>query len=85
MVGLLDTENLEYFVLGDQELLMGVIDKHAPIRSRQISNKNSPWVTNELRRLMYKRDYLKKAGYFIWRPFHLGVNIGKCEIIQIMK
>ena len=45
-----------------KELLMSVIDKHAPIRSRRISNKNSPWVTNELRRLMYKRDYLKKQA-----------------------
>ena len=45
-----------------KELLMGVIDKHAPVRSRRISNKSSPWVTNELKRLMYKRDYLKKQA-----------------------
>ena len=41
---------------------MGVIDKHAPIRSRRISNRNSPWVTNEIRRLMFKQDYLKKQA-----------------------
>ena len=45
-----------------KELLMGVIDKHAPVRSRRISNKSSPWVTNELKRLMYERDYLKKQA-----------------------
>ena len=41
---------------------MGVIDKHAPLRSRRTSNKSFPWVTNELKRLMYKRDYSKKQA-----------------------
>jgi hypothetical protein len=29
--------------------LMEIIDKHAPTRSRRISNKKSPRITNELR------------------------------------
>ena len=41
---------------------MGVIDKNAPIRSIQISIKNPPWVTNENRRLMFRRYYLKKRA-----------------------
>jgi hypothetical protein len=27
-------------------LLMDIIDKHAPTRSGQISNKKSPWIAN---------------------------------------
>ena len=40
-----------------KELLMGVVDKNAPIRSRRISNKNSPWVTNNLD--LHKHDIRK--------------------------
>ena len=47
---------------------MGVIGKHPPITSRRINNKNSLWVTNELRRLMYKRDYLKMQAILSGDP-----------------
>ena len=63
---------------------MGVIDKNAPIRSRQISNKNSPWVTNEIRRLMFRRDYLK-SGLSYLETLAFGVNIDSCDIAQIMR
>ena len=43
-------------------LLMNVIDKHAPLRTRRVSNKRSPWVTNDLKHLMFNRDYLKKRA-----------------------
>ena len=36
------------------------IDKHAPMRSKRIGNKKSPWITHELIRKMRKRDFLKK-------------------------
>ena len=42
--------------------LMEVIDKHAPLRSRRISNRKSPWITNDLRREIFNRDYLKKKA-----------------------
>ena len=38
-----------------------VIDKHAPLKTKRIRNKRSPWITNELLREIYKRDFLKKA------------------------
>ena len=43
-------------------MLMKVIDDHAPLRSRQISNRKSPWITNDLRRQICNRDYLKKKA-----------------------
>ena len=38
------------------------IDKHAPMRSKRIWNKKSPWITHELIRKMRKRDFLKKKA-----------------------
>ena len=41
-----------------KSLLMETIDKHAPIRIKRVGKKNSPWVTGELRRLLFERDSL---------------------------
>ena len=41
---------------------METIDKHAPIRIKRVGKKNSPWVTGELRRLLFERDSLKKRA-----------------------
>ena len=43
-----------------RSLLMKTIDKHAPKRIRRVGKKKSPWVTDDLRRVIFKRDYLKK-------------------------
>ena len=42
--------------------LLTCIDKHAPMRSKRIGNKMSPWITHELIRKMSKRDFLKKKA-----------------------
>ena len=39
---------------------MEVVDKHAPLQSKRVFNKHSPWITYELTRKIYKRNYLKK-------------------------
>ena len=43
-------------------LLMNVIDRHAPVRTRRVSSKRFPWVINELKHLMFNGDYLKKRA-----------------------
>jgi hypothetical protein len=49
--------------VGDVEnMLMATIDKHAPLRSRRTRKRKSPWITNELKRRIYNRDYLKKKA-----------------------
>ena len=45
-----------------KSMLMDTIDKHAPCRSRRIGKKRSSWITNDLKRQMFKRDYLKKKA-----------------------
>ena len=39
-----------------------IIEKLAPMRDMRISDKNSPWITRELKSLMISRDRLKKAA-----------------------
>jgi len=41
---------------------VGVVDKHAPLQSKRVSNKRSPWITYELTRKIHKRDYMKKIA-----------------------
>lgn len=43
-----------------ENLFLEVLDIHAPLRKRRVRNKPSPWLTPEIRKLMYHRDYLKK-------------------------
>ena len=42
-----------------KSMLMESIDKHVPCRSRCIAKKRSSWITNDLKRQMFKRDYFK--------------------------
>ena len=41
-------------------MLMGVVNKHAPIRETRIGKKRSPWITPNILQKMRTRDYLKK-------------------------
>ena len=55
------------------------IDKHAPIRSKRIGNKKSPWITHELICKMRKRDFLKKKAertkdQYCWNDFKAARN-----------
>ena len=45
-----------------KKLFMEVVDKHAPLQSKRVSNKHSPWITHELPRKIYKGNYMKKIA-----------------------
>ena len=50
-------------------MLMEAIDKHAPLTSKRVGNKKSPWITNhQLRHEMHKRDFLKKKAAMDGNP-----------------
>ena len=34
--------------------------KHAPVRHRLVKSESKPWLTKEIKQLMYHRDYLKR-------------------------
>ena len=39
-----------------------ILDKHAPVRNRRVSEKFSPWLTKDLKQLSATRDRLKKQA-----------------------
>ena len=65
-------------------ILMATIDEHAPFRLRRVRNRKSPWITNDLRRQIFNRDYLKKKAVSKM-ILKLGVNIGKHVTKSIMQ
>ena len=45
-----------------KECFFAVCNKHAPVQTRRLKNRNNPWITPEIVKLMYERDYLKKKA-----------------------
>ena len=41
---------------------LSVADKHVPIRQRRVKSEYKPWLTNEIKKMSYHRDYLKKQS-----------------------
>ena len=41
---------------------LAVAEKHAPIRQRRVKREHKPWLTKEIKRLTYHRDYLKRQS-----------------------
>ena len=39
-----------------------MLDNHAPLKTKRVCKKKSPWITQELRCKMRKRDYLKERA-----------------------
>jgi hypothetical protein len=37
-----------------------VLEKHAPTRIRKVRSEYAPWLTSNIKKSMYHRDYLKK-------------------------
>ena len=38
---------------------LNVVDTHAPLRTKRVRSKRSPWITSELKKRMPKRDIMK--------------------------
>lgn len=45
-------------------MFMETVDKHAPLKTKQISKMHSPWITHNLMGKIYKQNYLKKESYY---------------------
>ena len=45
-----------------------VADKHAPLRTRRVRNKHSPWLTSQIRKLIIESDLLKKNAIKTGEP-----------------
>ena len=42
--------------------LLGVADRHAPLKTRKGKSEYNPWMTNEIKALSYHRDFMKKKA-----------------------
>jgi len=45
-----------------KEEFLKISNKHVPIETRRLKNRNNPWITPEIVELMYERDYVKKKA-----------------------
>ena len=54
------TDNVNYSVCEWTNLFSLIIEKHAPLSRIRVSEKCSPWINEELKKLMRTRDKLKK-------------------------
>ena len=41
---------------------MAIAQKHAPLRQRRVKHEHKPWITNEIKQLIFPRDYLKRQS-----------------------
>ena len=59
LMGMVNT-NRKIMWLKWKSLFLEVCDKHAPIRIKRVRASRSPWINNDLKKIMYRRDRLKK-------------------------
>ena len=45
-----------------KEEFLNISNKHVPIHTRRLKKRNNPWVTPNIVKLMYERDYLKRKA-----------------------
>ena len=62
-----------------KNMLINCIDKHVPLKTKQVGKKKSPWVTSQLKQSMRKRDSLKKKAKqtgdpLIWQQYKSSRN-----------
>ena len=66
-----------------KDLFMEVVDRHVPLQNKLVSNKHSPWITYELTRKIYKRNYMKffflLSQIFFFISSHNFINLQYCE------
>ena len=55
---LMGMENPNSMWLKWKSLFLEVCDKHAPFRTKRVRASRSPWINNDLKKMMYRRDRL---------------------------
>ena len=61
-----------------KNVFTSIADKHAPLRTRKVRSKRTPWLTNEIKKQMNHRDYLKqKATQTKSRHFYEAYKIAR--------
>ena len=55
-----------------------IADKHAPVKQRRIKTELKPWITSEIKYLIYHRDYLKRQAIRL-RSVYYETAYKKCK------
>ena len=67
-------------------IFLRIADKHAPLRSRRVKTDLQPWITDEIKKLSYHRDYLKKKAVKLNSPpFHSAYKKCRNEVTRQIK
>ena len=70
---------------------LGICNRHAPLISTRVRNKHSPWITNDIVKLMYKRDYAHKKAIratnneVLWNEYRKLRNLVTSKINESKK
>ena len=62
-----------------KNMLINCIDKHAPLRTKKVGRKKSPWITSQLKQSMRNRDSLQKKAKqtgdpLIWQQYKIKLT-----------
>ena len=68
-----------------KQLFLEVLNKHAPLQTKRIRSKNTPWVTNEIKNLINTRDSLKRKAVITkletdWQNYKMTRNKVNIEL-----
>ena len=64
-------------------MFLKISDFHAPKRSRKIRNNHAPWLTPELKKLMFQRDKLKRVANINKTETNWGSYKSACNNVNI--
>ena len=64
---------------GDFKLkFLSIAGKHAPVKQRRVKREFKPWITSEIKHLIYHRDYLKRQAIRL-RSVYYETAYKKCK------
>ena len=75
---MLQTIRMNIGVILKPNLLLSRTSAHAPIKQRRVKSEFKPLITNEIRRLSYHRDYLKRQA-MRFRSVYYETAYKKCK------
>ena len=53
-----------------KSMFLSVVDRHVPLKRKRIKNKPCPWLTFEIKKLLIKRDQLKRLAVKVNTQFN---------------
>ena len=69
-----------------KEIFLHIADHHAPLRVRKVKSEYKPWLTNEIKNLSYRRDYLKKKAVSLNSPaYHQAYKKCRNQVNRLIK